>query len=69
MRFFDNMRGASAADVDAFRKANHAALVMLHQIDAAEHPLGDVPLIVLSAGKNDSNLAPTTRYTSFGPTW
>jgi len=69
MRFFDNMRGASAADVDAFRKANHAALVTLHQIDAAEHPLGDVPLIVLSAGKNDSNLAPTTRYTSFGPTW
>jgi pimeloyl-ACP methyl ester carboxylesterase len=56
MRFLDSMRSASAVDVDAFRKANHAALVTLHQIDAAEHPLGDVPLIVLSAGLNDGNL-------------
>jgi hypothetical protein len=56
MRFFDAMRSASAADVEAFLKANHTALVTLHQIDAAPHPLGNVPLIVLSAGLNDGNL-------------
>jgi pimeloyl-ACP methyl ester carboxylesterase len=54
--FFDAMRSSSAADVEAFRKANHAALVTLHQIDAAARPLGDTPLIVLSAGLNDGSL-------------
>jgi pimeloyl-ACP methyl ester carboxylesterase len=56
MRFFDRMRSSSAADVDAFRTANHASLVTLRQIDTAEHPLGNMPLIVLSAGLNDGNL-------------
>ena len=28
----------------------------LRQIDTAEHPLGNMPLIVLSAGLNDGNL-------------
>jgi len=55
-RFFDAMREAPAASVDSFLKANHTALVTLHQIDAAPHPLGNLPLVVLSAGLNDGNL-------------
>ena len=55
-RFFAAMRSASAADVDAFQKASYTSLTTLHQIDAAPHPLGDIPLVVLSAGQNDSNL-------------
>jgi pimeloyl-ACP methyl ester carboxylesterase len=55
-RLFDGMRAAPAADVDAFQKKSHTSLLTLHQIDAAPHPLGDLPLIVLSAGRNDGNL-------------
>jgi pimeloyl-ACP methyl ester carboxylesterase len=55
-RFFDGMRASSAAEVDAFQKANHAALVTLHQIDTDPHPLKDLPLFVLSRGVNNSAL-------------
>ena len=55
-RLFDAMRTAPAADVDAFQRSGHASLVKLHEIDVVAHPLGGMPLIVLSAGKNDGNL-------------
>jgi pimeloyl-ACP methyl ester carboxylesterase len=55
-RFFEAMRSATAAEVDAFRRAEHEALVTLHRIDSAPRPLGNLPLVVLSRGANSSPL-------------
>src|SRR5262249_7820471 len=41
----------------AFQKASFASLKRLHEISSLkEHPLGDVPLIVLSRGMNNGAL-------------
>jgi pimeloyl-ACP methyl ester carboxylesterase len=56
-RFFDNMKSATVSEMIAFQKASYATLIRLHQISALqEHPLHDVPLIVLSRGLNNSAL-------------
>ena len=56
-RFVDNMKSATVPEMIAFQKASYATLIRLHQIGALqEHPLHDVPLIVLSRGMNSSAL-------------
>ena len=55
--FFDRMKSATVAQTIAFQKASYATLMRLHQLSASqEHPLRDVPLIVLSRGMNNSAL-------------
>jgi pimeloyl-ACP methyl ester carboxylesterase len=56
-RLFDHMKSATVPEMIAFQKASYATLMRLHEISALrEHPLGDVPLIVLSRGMNNSAL-------------
>jgi hypothetical protein len=56
-RFFDAMKSADVAERVAFQKANYATVMRLHQLSASqEHPLGDVPLIVLSRGMHSDSL-------------
>jgi pimeloyl-ACP methyl ester carboxylesterase len=56
-RFFQEMKSATVPEVVAFQKASYATLMRLHQISALqEHPLHDVPLIVLSSGVNSNAL-------------
>ena len=56
-RFFDHMKSATVPEMIAFQKASYATLMHLHEISALqEHPLRDVPLIVLSRGMNNSAL-------------
>ena len=56
-RFFDKMKSATVPEMIAFQKASYATLMRLHQISALqEHPLHDVPLVILSRGMNDTVL-------------
>jgi pimeloyl-ACP methyl ester carboxylesterase len=56
-RFFENMKSATVPEMVAFQKASYATLMRLHEISTLhEHPLGDVPLAVLSRGVNSSAL-------------
>ena len=56
-RFFDSMKSATVPEMIAFQKASYATLARLHHISALqEHPLHDVPLVVLSRGINNDAL-------------
>jgi pimeloyl-ACP methyl ester carboxylesterase len=56
-RFFDSMKSATVPEMIAFQKASYATLTRLHHISALqEHPLHDVPLVVLSRGMNNDAL-------------
>jgi pimeloyl-ACP methyl ester carboxylesterase len=56
-RFFEHMKSATVPEMIAFQKASYATLMRLHEISSLqEHPLGDVPLIVLSRGMNTGTL-------------
>jgi len=56
-KLFENMKSATVPEMVAFQKASYATLMRLHEISALqEHPLGDVPLIVLSRGVNTGAL-------------
>ena len=56
-RFLARMKSATVPEMIAFQKAGYANLMRLHQISATqEHPLHDVPLVVLSRGMNSSAL-------------
>ena len=55
--FFEHMKLATVPEMVAFQKASYATLMRLHQISTLqEHPLGDVPLVVLSRGLNTGAL-------------
>jgi pimeloyl-ACP methyl ester carboxylesterase len=55
--FFENMKSATVPEMIAFQKASYVTLMRLHEISSLrEHPLGDVPLVVLSRGINTSAL-------------
>ena len=56
-RFFDQMKAATVPQVIAFQKASYATLMRLHRLSVTqEHPLHDLPLIVMSRGLNSSAL-------------
>ncbi len=56
-RLFDKMKSATVPEMIAFQKASYATLMRLHQISALqEHPLHDVPLVILSRGTNNTAL-------------
>src|SRR5262249_44039570 len=56
-RFFNTMKSATVPEMIAFQKANYATLIRLHESSSLqEHPLGDVPLVVLSRGMNNGAL-------------
>ena len=56
-RFLENMKSATVLEMIAFQKASYATLTRLHEISSLhEHPLGDVPLVVLSRGMNTGAL-------------
>ncbi len=53
----DQMKSATVPEMVAFQKASYAMLMRLHQISASEeHPMHDVPLVVLSKGTNSGAL-------------
>src|SRR5205823_10761110 len=56
-KFVDAMKSATVPGMIAFQKASYTNLMRQHHISASrEHPLGDVPLVVLSRGMNSSTL-------------
>jgi pimeloyl-ACP methyl ester carboxylesterase len=56
-RFFDSMKSATVPEMIAFQKASYATLTRLHHLSALQqHPLHDVPLVVLSRGMNNDAL-------------
>jgi len=56
-RFVDSMKSATVPEMIAFQKAGYVTLMRLHELSSVkEHPLGDLPLIVLSRGMNNGAL-------------
>lgn len=52
-RLLESIRTATPDAIVATMRSEHGALATLHRIDTSEgHPLGDLPLIVLSRGLN-----------------
>ena len=54
-RFLASMRTATPDSIVATMRSEHAALAMLHRLSASEeHPLKDLPLVVLTRGLDEN---------------